>query len=174
MALRNRSRLRDGLRRPGRCDSLARTPRSTPPGEGCRAGRGSRRRRALAAARARTPAGDDLWHGAGYAPRWGALVERAQTQLDLASAAVWQSIIRAAEYVWRRRLLFHCCTGVIEGMSRYVVRDRMESTGARWRLVGVEVLLKPRAPRASRVSITLLNLHCASTSGTTPRDTLMG
>ena len=33
----------------------------------------------------------------------------------------------------------------------YVVRDRMESTGAGWRLVGVELTLKPRALRASRV-----------------------
>ena len=67
----------------------ARTPRSTQPGEGCRSGRGGRRCRALAAARARTPPGDDLRHGAGCAPRWVARVDGAQTQLDLASAAVY-------------------------------------------------------------------------------------
>ena len=83
----------------------ARTPRSTQPGEGCRSGRGGRRCRALAAARARTPPGDDLRHGAGCAPRWVARVDGAQTQLDLASAAVYGvdchvvviNIIHAAE-----------------------------------------------------------------------------
>ena len=60
-------------------------------------------------------------------------------------------IIHAAEYVWKTPRVFHRSTGVIDGVCRYVVRDRMESTGARWRLVGVEVILKPRALRASRV-----------------------
>ena len=41
-------------------------------------------------------------------------------------------------------------TGVIEGACRYLVRDRMELTGARWRLVGAEAVLKLRALRASR------------------------
>ena len=40
-------------------------------------------------------------------------------------------------------------TGVIEGTCRYLVRDRMELTGARWRLVGAEAVLKLRALRAS-------------------------
>ena len=40
-------------------------------------------------------------------------------------------------------------TGVIEGACRYLVRDRMELTGARWRLVGAEAVLKLRALRAS-------------------------
>ncbi len=39
--------------------------------------------------------------------------------------------------------------GVIEGACRYLVRDRMELTGARWRLVGAEAVLKLRALRAS-------------------------
>ncbi len=59
-------------------------------------------------------------------------------------------IIHAAEYVWKTPRVFHRSTGVIEGVCRYVVRDRMESTGARWRLVGVEVILKPRALRVQR------------------------
>ncbi len=33
-------------------------------------------------------------------------------------------------------------TGVIEGACRHLVRDRMELTGARWRLVGAEAVLK--------------------------------
>ena len=41
-------------------------------------------------------------------------------------------------------------TGVIEGTCRYLVRDRMELTCARWRLVGAEAVLKLRALRASR------------------------
>ena len=40
-------------------------------------------------------------------------------------------------------------TGVVEGACRHLVRDRMELTGARWRLVGAEAVLKLRALRAS-------------------------
>ena len=40
-------------------------------------------------------------------------------------------------------------TGVIEGACRYLVRDRMELTDARWRLVGAEAVLKLRSLRAS-------------------------
>ena len=58
------------------------------PGRGRRSGRGGRRCRSLAAAPAGTPPGDDLRDGAGCAPGWVALVDGAETQLDLASAAV--------------------------------------------------------------------------------------
>ena len=67
---------------------LSRTPRSTHPGGGRRSGRGGRRCRALAAASAGTPPGDDLRDGAGCAPGRVALVDGAETQLDRASAAV--------------------------------------------------------------------------------------
>ena len=40
-------------------------------------------------------------------------------------------------------------SGVVEGACRYLVRDRMELTGARWRLHGAEAVLKLRALRAS-------------------------
>ena len=40
-------------------------------------------------------------------------------------------------------------TGVIEGACRYLVRDRMDLTGARWRLAGAEAVMKLRALRAS-------------------------
>ena len=40
-------------------------------------------------------------------------------------------------------------TGVVEGACRHLVRDRMELTGARWRLAGAEAVLKLRALRAS-------------------------
>jgi hypothetical protein len=40
-------------------------------------------------------------------------------------------------------------TGVIEGACRYLVKDRMEITGARWTLTGAEAILKLRALVAS-------------------------
>ncbi len=40
-------------------------------------------------------------------------------------------------------------TGVIEGSCRYVVKDRMDITGARWGLDGAEAVLKLRALRAN-------------------------
>jgi len=41
-------------------------------------------------------------------------------------------------------------TGVIEGACRYVVKDRMGRTGARWSLTGAEAVLRLRAIRASK------------------------
>ena len=41
-------------------------------------------------------------------------------------------------------------TGVIEGACRYLVKDRMDRTGARWSLTGAEAVLRLRAIRASR------------------------
>jgi hypothetical protein len=40
-------------------------------------------------------------------------------------------------------------TGVIEGACRYLVKDRMDRTGARWSLTGAEAVLRLRALRAS-------------------------
>jgi hypothetical protein len=40
-------------------------------------------------------------------------------------------------------------TGVIEGACRYLVKDRMEKTGARWGLEGAEAVLKLRSLHAS-------------------------
>jgi len=40
-------------------------------------------------------------------------------------------------------------TGVIEGACRYIVKDRMEKTGARWSLCGAEAVLKLRSLQAS-------------------------
>lgn len=44
---------------------------------------------------------------------------------------------------------FPIATGVIEGACRYIVRDRMDKTGARWSLLGAEAILKLRALRRS-------------------------
>ena len=60
-----------------------------------------------------------------------------------------------AQYLHYDRYLaagYPIATGVVEGACRYLVRDRMELTGltgARWRLVGAEAVLKLRALRAS-------------------------
>ncbi len=40
-------------------------------------------------------------------------------------------------------------TGVIEGACRYLVKDRMDRTGARWSLVGAEAVLRLRALRTN-------------------------
>lgn len=40
-------------------------------------------------------------------------------------------------------------TGVIEGACRYLVKDRMDRTGARWSLEGAEAVLRLRAIWAS-------------------------
>jgi hypothetical protein len=40
-------------------------------------------------------------------------------------------------------------TGVIEGACRYLVKDRMDRTGARWSLQGAEAVLRLRSLRAS-------------------------
>src|SRR6266508_4570296 len=42
---------------------------------------------------------------------------------------------------------FPIATGVIEGACRYLIQDRLEVTGARWRLKGSEAILKLRAIR---------------------------
>lgn len=44
---------------------------------------------------------------------------------------------------------FPIATGVIEGACRYLVKDRMDITGARWTLAGAEAVLRLRALRAS-------------------------
>ncbi len=44
---------------------------------------------------------------------------------------------------------FPIATGVIEGACRHLVKDRMEITGAKWRLAGAEAVLRLRALRSS-------------------------
>lgn len=45
---------------------------------------------------------------------------------------------------------FPIATGVIEGACRYLVKDRMDITGARWRLQSAEAVLKLRALRSNQ------------------------
>jgi len=45
---------------------------------------------------------------------------------------------------------FPVATGVIEGACRHLVKDRMEITGAKWKLPGAEAVLRLRALRSSK------------------------
>jgi hypothetical protein len=66
---------------------------------------------------------------------------------------------RCAAYLRKHREFLHygealaqglpIATGVIEGACRYVVKDRMDRTGARWSLKGAEAVLRLRALHAS-------------------------
>mgnify|MGYP001060250589 CR=1 FL=1 len=46
---------------------------------------------------------------------------------------------------------FPIATGVIEGACRHLVKDRMDITGAKWRLTSAEVVLRLRACEAVRI-----------------------
>jgi hypothetical protein len=77
-------------------------------------------------------------------------------KLDTAQAA---PVERAARYLVKNTRLLHydralaeglpIATGVIEGACRYLVKDRMGRTGARWSLTGAEAVLRLRALRTS-------------------------
>src|SRR5262245_12418568 len=67
---------------------------------------------------------------------------------------------RCANYLLKYRQYLHydqylkaglpIATGVIEGACRHLVKDRMELTGARWRLQGAEAVLRLRSLRSSK------------------------
>jgi hypothetical protein len=52
-------------------------------------------------------------------------------------------------------------TGVVEGACRYLVKDRMDRTGARWSLAGADAVLRLRALRASGDFDNYWALHLA-------------
>ena len=61
-------------------------------------------------------------------------------------------LLKYASYVRYDRYLeegLPIATGVIEGACRYLVKDRMDRTGARWSLHGAEAVLRLRALRSS-------------------------
>ncbi|MEO1460150.1 MAG: ISKra4 family transposase [Pseudomonadota bacterium] len=60
-----------------------------------------------------------------------------------------RSRTRAMRYLEALQDGLPIATGVIEGACRYVVKDRMDRTGARWSLTGAEAVLRLRAIRAS-------------------------
>lgn len=56
---------------------------------------------------------------------------------------------RWLDYATALRQGFPISTGVVEGACRYLVKDRMDRTGARWSLEGAEAVLRLRALRTS-------------------------
>lgn len=85
----------------------------------------------------------------------------AKSRADQIDAAGRKAIKKATKYLANRtrtRLMRYAdalhdglpiATGVIEGACRYLVKDRMDRTGARWSLEGAEAVLRLRALRAS-------------------------
>jgi hypothetical protein len=74
-------------------------------------------------------------------------------------ATVREPVDECADYLlkYKAYLRYHryleaglpIATGVIEGACRHLVKDRMELTGAKWRLVSAEAILKLRALQCS-------------------------
>jgi len=83
---------------------------------------------------------------------------RNKTLDDAAHAAIGKTCGYLADRTRTRLLRYQdalrdglpIATGVIEGACRYVVKDRMDRTGARWSLTGAEAVLRLRAIRASK------------------------
>jgi len=81
-----------------------------------------------------------------------------------------EAVDACASYLCKYRDLLHydealmaglpIATGVIEGACRYLVRDRMDRTGARWSLHGAEAVLKLRALRTSGDWDAYWQFHC--------------
>ena len=101
--------------------------------------------------------------------RWWA----ARRKKDDDSAQAQRAIDKSCDYLadrTRTRLMHYeealrdglpIATGVIEGACRYLVKDRMDRTGARWSLTGAEAVLRLRALRASRDFDTYWKFHLA-------------
>ena len=91
----------------------------------------------------------------------GALAKslRAMANSHKLDASAAKPVERAAKYLVNNTQLLHydraladglpIATGVIEGACRYLVKDRMGRTGARWSAAGAEAVLRLRAIRAS-------------------------
>ena len=63
------------------------------------------------------------------------------------------------DYATALRKGWPIATGIIEGACRYIVKDRMDITGARWGLEGAEAILKLRALTASGDLDAYWNYH---------------
>lgn len=76
------------------------------------------------------------------------LKEKARKSIDACASY----LINHADYLHYDRYLaagLPIATGVIEGACRYLLKDRMDITGARWRLRSAEAVLRLRALRKS-------------------------
>lgn len=99
-----------------------------------------------------------LWLLCGQAGQVAASIRRSATKRGLTEAER-KPADRCADYITKHRAMlrydkcleqgFPIATGVIEGACRYLVRDRMEITGARWSLKGAEAVLRLRSLWAS-------------------------
>ncbi len=91
---------------------------------------------------------------AGQSSRIAAAMRRSATMLALEPKAR-EAVDKCADYLLSHRQMlrydlylakgYPIATGVIEGACRYLVKDRMERTGARWSLPGAEAVLQLRA-----------------------------
>ncbi len=94
----------------------------------------------------------------GHSSEVAAGMRRSATRRGLSTQAR-QPVDQCADYLLKYRAYLRydqylaaglpIATGVIEGACRYLVKDRMELTGARWRLSGAEAVLRLRSLRAS-------------------------
>jgi hypothetical protein len=90
------------------------------------------------------------------------LVEKERFAVDKC-ADYLQKNARYMKYKKYLKRGYPIATGVIEGACRYLVKDRMEITGARWSLSGAEAVLRLRALRASGDFQNYWNFHEAQT-----------
>lgn len=100
--------------------------------------------------------------------RWWA--KSREAQLDAAGRKALHCACRYLANRTRTRLMHYAealhdglpiATGVIEGACRYLVKDRMDRTGACWSLEGAESILRLRALRASGDFDEYWHLHLA-------------
>ena len=94
----------------------------------------------------------------GQASYVAAGIRRSATRLGL-SEAQRKPVDKCADYLLKYKEFldyqtylaqgFPICSGVIEGTCRHLINDRMDRTGARWRLRGAEAVLKLRSLYAS-------------------------
>lgn len=90
----------------------------------------------------------------GKSSRVAGAMRRKATRTELSQEAR-RNVDKCAQYLLNNKpyLRYHVflnagypiATGVIEGACRYLVKDRMDRTGARWSLKGAEAVLKLRA-----------------------------
>jgi hypothetical protein len=94
----------------------------------------------------------------GKACQVAAGIRRTATNRDLAKSArkavdtCCDYLLNKSSYLRYNEYLeqgFPIATGIIEGACRYLIKDRMDITGARWRILGAEAVLKLRSLKAS-------------------------
>ena len=114
---------------------------------------------------------------AAWRRRWGARRDRRRLLAGQPAKRVdtcADYVLKYAPYLHQDRHLvagYPIATGVIEGAYRHLVRDRMESTGARWRLPGPEAM--PKGAASQRRLPCVLGFPRSARVQAEPRPTLM-